>query len=386
MLHVGDISYADGDPRSWERFMSQVEGSAARAPYGVAAGNHDVGWEKEKERKAPRRKRSRRSVQQHAEQQQQQQDDFIVVRDAAGFSEPYEPDWGGGQAEAAFGPDSRGECGVPTAARFAAFAAPRRRRRGEGEQKGTGGQRLSSNVSSLSSSSSSCFSALGSPRPPPPDDITTPVRPFWYAFDHGPLHVVVVSTEHSLERGSRQRAWLEAHVKGSDGDRIGSIDRCRTPFVVLAAHRPMYVPRPHKANRLAGEELRKSLEPLVDAAGFDLVLSGHVHSFARSCNAAGLRCVPRSSGGAVHYTLGCGGRKLSGVEEVESQPAWIARAEDSWGFLRVDADGARGRLTASFVRAEDGSVGDRVVLYSSERPPVHACRGKKGQSGFVEVA
>ena len=140
-----------------------------------------------------------------------------------------------------------------------------------------------------------------------------------------------------------------------------------------------YVPYPHKANRLAGERLRQSLEPLVDAAGIDLVLSGHVHSFARSCNAAGLRCGPRARGGAVHYTLGCGGRKLSGVEGVEGQPAWIAAAEDMWGFLRIDADGERGSLTASFVRAGDGSVGDSVVLYAAERPPSHACRGWGGR-------
>jgi hypothetical protein len=127
-------------------------------------------------------------------------------------------------------------------------------------------------------------------------------------------------------------------------------------------------------------------------AGFDLVLSGHVHSFARSCNAAGLRCVPRSSGGAVHYTLGCGGRKLSGIESVTDQPSWISAAENRWGFLRIDADGGGGSLTASFVRASDGSVGDSVVLYGTERPPLHACRGGfggsiRGNASFVvEVA
>ena len=86
--------------------------------------------------------------------------------------------------------------------------------------------------------------------------------------------------------------------------------------------------------------------------------------------------MPRERGGTVHYTLGCGGRKLSGVEGVEGQPPWIAAAEDSWGFLRIDADGEGGSLTASFVRANDGSVGDRVVLYSAERPPAHSCRGR----------
>ena len=92
----------------------------------------------------------------------------------------------------------------------------------------------------------------------------------------------------------------------------------------------------------------------------------------------------------MHYTLGCGGRKLSGVEGVDGQPAWIAAAEDRWGFLRIDADGSGKRMTASFVRAGDGSVGDSVVLYSAERPAEHACRedwrSRGNASAVVEVA
>ena len=108
-------------------------------------------------------------------------------------------------------------------------------------------------------------------------------------------------------------------------------------------------------------------------------LSGHVHSFARSCNAAGLRCGPRARGGAVHYTLGAAGASSRASRASRGQPAWIAAAEDMWGFLRIDADGERGSLTASFVRARDGSVGDSVVLYAAERPPSHACRGWGGR-------
>lgn len=227
VLHVGDISYADGDPRGWERFMRQIEGSAARAPYGVAAGNHDVGWEEE--------------VGAGSEEEGGGNCDGdggdggrnAVVRDAAGFSRPYLPDWGD-SASAAFGPDSRGECGVPMAARFAAFGAPAKRSSRYSSSRGSGDD-------GSDDSSSSCFAPLRRPRPPPPSDPTTPVRPFWYSFDHGPIHFIVVSTEHSLEPGSRQRAWLESHLNLGGGERGkgGDIDRCRTPWVALAAHRPM---------------------------------------------------------------------------------------------------------------------------------------------------
>ena len=231
VLNVGDISYADGDPRGWERFMNQVQGSASRAPYGVAAGNHDVGWERgsEEDDEEDDENGSRKCGGDNNSDRRRN----VAVRDAAGFSQPYLPDWGDG-ASAAFGPDSRGECGVPMAARFAAFGAPSKK--GRGDIDGDGGS---------SSSSSSCFAPLRRPRPPPPADPTEPVRPFWYSFEHGPIHFVVVSTEHSLEPGSRQRAWLEAHLKlGPGEDRGGGggergIDRCRTPWVVLAAHRPM---------------------------------------------------------------------------------------------------------------------------------------------------
>jgi hypothetical protein len=54
------------------------------------------------------------------------------------------------------------------------------------------------------------------------------------------VHFTAVSTEHDLEPGSPQRAWLERE--------LASVDRCRTPWLVLLLHRPMYgAPRPGRA-------------------------------------------------------------------------------------------------------------------------------------------
>lgn len=44
VLHVGDLSYADGVPDKWDKFMDTIEPVASAVPYMVAVGNHEVGY------------------------------------------------------------------------------------------------------------------------------------------------------------------------------------------------------------------------------------------------------------------------------------------------------------------------------------------------------
>lgn len=55
--------------------------------------------------------------------------------------------------------------------------------------------------------------------------------PFWYSFEYGPVHFTMLSSEHDLTSGSKQRRWLEAD--------LDAVDRCRTPWLIVALHRPM---------------------------------------------------------------------------------------------------------------------------------------------------
>lgn len=87
-----------------------------------------------------------------------------ALTDPSGAAEPYQPSWGN------YGPDSRGECGVPTARRF---HMPNSRNRRDN-------------------------------------------APFWYGFDYGSVHFTMLSTEHSLVPGSRQYSWLEQELEGVD--------------------------------------------------------------------------------------------------------------------------------------------------------------------------
>jgi acid phosphatase type 7 len=55
---------------------------------------------------------------------------------------------------------------------------------------------------------------------------------FWWSLEYGPLHVVHISSEHDFTAGSDQYAWLEQD--------LSAVDRAVTPWLVVAAHRPMY--------------------------------------------------------------------------------------------------------------------------------------------------
>ncbi len=72
VLHVGDISYANGEVRIWDSFMRYIEPYASAAPYMIGVGNHEYDYRTggEKHHKHPRHP------------------------DASGSDEPYDPDWG----------------------------------------------------------------------------------------------------------------------------------------------------------------------------------------------------------------------------------------------------------------------------------------------------
>eukprot|EP00899_Mesostigma_viride_P010311 jgi/Mesvir1/19281/Mv10357-RA.1 len=132
----------------------------------------------------------------------------------------YHPPWGN------FGADSGGECGVPAAVRF---LAP------------SGGNTV-----------------------------------FWYSLNYGNVHIVQLSSEHDCGPGSPQRAWLEKDLY--------SVDRCSTPWVVLTTHRPLFSSLDAgeaEANTSAG--LRSVWGDLLSQHNVDLVITGHIHSYERTC-------------------------------------------------------------------------------------------------------
>jgi hypothetical protein len=44
ILHMGDLSYAEGKAFVWDNFFEMIEPAAARVPYMIGVGNHEYDY------------------------------------------------------------------------------------------------------------------------------------------------------------------------------------------------------------------------------------------------------------------------------------------------------------------------------------------------------
>ena len=91
--------------------------------------------------------------------------------------------------------------------------------------------------------------------------------PFWYTFESGGVHWTMLSSEHDYTTSSPQHDFARAA--------LGGVDRTRTPWSVVAFHRPMYSSDKFEyPSSSAGGPLQTHLEPLLVGFAVDLVITG----------------------------------------------------------------------------------------------------------------
>jgi hypothetical protein len=157
-------------------------------------------------------------------------------------------------------------------------------------------------------------------------------RELYYSYDAGLVHWVIVagycqdmtsiSTQPCLADGSPQRAWLE--------NDLATVNRTLTPWVIVLFHEP-YV-NSNKAHDIATEGLpmQLAIEDILYANKVDLVFSGHVHAYERSCQVYKYECV---DGAPYYITIGDGGnREGLATTWVMPQPKWSLYRQASYGF------------------------------------------------------
>merc|ERR1712054_91269 len=118
-----------------------------------------------------------------------------------------------------YGTDSGGECGIPYSSRFKMPSPPAE------------------------------FT------PPKEGNANISLNNLWYSFDQGPVHYLVMSTEHDWQEGSVQYRFLEQDLK--------NVDRSVTPWIVFSGHRPLYTSESGYAGFVPAQKLRASIEPLL---------------------------------------------------------------------------------------------------------------------------
>lgn len=122
---------------------------------------------------------------------------------------------------------------------------------------------------------------------------TSEPAPLYHAFDYGPVHVVVLDSE-LYERNDRsgidaQRDWLTADLRANT-----------LPWMVVVLHRPLY----SSTSGAVDDTIGVDLQPIFEANGVDLVLSGHVRNYERFQPGDGITYVVTGGGGAGLQALG----------------------------------------------------------------------------------
>lgn len=147
----------------------------------------------------------------------------------------------------------------------------------------------------------------------------------YYAFTYGPARHVIVNAYSDMSPGSIQYEWLVAELE--------SIDRKKTPWVLLTMHPPIYNTfslHHHDPQIFAAKE---HLEPLFVEYNVNLVLTGHIHAYQRTDYVAFGNVTDT---GPMHITIGAGGRKCDAPFTNKEPEEWIQKRDASmYGYGRI---------------------------------------------------
>lgn len=239
--------------------------------------------------------------------------------------QPWKPLW----ASNVYGTDGGGECGIPYSLRF----------------------KMPGN--------SSFSTGTGAPD----------TRNLYYSFDVGVVHFLYISTETNFLEGSDQYSFIKADLE--------SVNRDKTPFVVVQGHRPMYTTSNELRDTPMREKMLENLEPLLVENNVTLALWGHVHRYERFCPMKNYTCVDASSnftyykGSPVHVVIGMAGQDWQASWEprhdhqdmpIFPQPVRSMYRGGEFGYTRLFA--TREKLTLTYIGNHDGATHDIVEISS----------------------
>jgi len=207
----------------------------------------------------------------------------------------------------------------------------------------------------------------------------------FFSFDLGPVHFVSISTEFyyylnfGVSQVVRQYEWVERD--------LASVDRAKTPWVVLYGHRPMYCTNDDRDDCTRFETRTRTglpvlnwwgLEELMVQYGVDLAVWAHEHSYERLFPTYNRSVVaspdphqpylnPRAP---VHITTGSAGCREHHDDFEKDHPAWSAFRSTKYGYTRMKvANSTHLYLEQVDVETEEQPVIDRVWVVQENHGP-----------------
>lgn len=207
---------------------------------------------------------------------------------------------------------------------------------------------------------------------------------FWYSWDNGMTHFVQLDTETDLGHGfiapdepggseaqdaSPVNATMDAQTKWLEAD-LAAVDRTKTPWVVVAGHRPWYLSHANNSGTICWT-CQDVFEPILIKYNVDLVLSGHAHVYERQNPLAEGKLDPNglnnpqfpwyiTNGAAGHY---------DGLDSLQEPRKDYSRfgldtSNATYGWSRLTFHNCT-HMTHDFVASKDDKVMDSATLFTS---------------------
>ncbi|KAG7543081.1 Purple acid phosphatase-like N-terminal [Arabidopsis thaliana x Arabidopsis arenosa] len=123
---------------------------------------------------------------------------------------------------------------------------------------------------------------------------------FYYSFDAGGVHFVMLGAYVNYNHTGLQYAWLK--------EDLSKVDRAVTPWLVATMHPPWY--NSYSSHYQEFECMRQEMEELLYQHRVDIVFAGHVHAYERMNRIYNYTLDPC---GPVYITIGDGGN----IEKVD---------------------------------------------------------------------
>ncbi|EAW11058.1 purple acid phosphatase family protein [Aspergillus clavatus NRRL 1] len=196
--------------------------------------------------------------------------------------------------------------------------------------------------------------------------------PFWYSFEYGMAHVVMINTETDFPKapdGKDGSAGLGGGPFGTSTQQLdflaadlASVDRTVTPWVIVAGHRPWYTTGTGSCG-----PCQDAFEGLLYRYGVDLAIFGHQHNSQRflpvvngTADANGM-----TDPKAPMYIVAGGAGNIEGLTAVGTKPSYTQFAyADDYSYVTVSFED-RNHLRVDFLRSGTEERLDSSTLYKS---------------------
>ncbi|KAL4784205.1 Metallo-dependent phosphatase-like protein [Aspergillus varians] len=193
--------------------------------------------------------------------------------------------------------------------------------------------------------------------------------PFWYSFEYGMAHIVMINTETDFDGapdGQDGSAGLDGGPFGATHQQLqfleadlASVDRKVTPWLIVAGHRPWYT------TGSACTTCATAFEGLMYKYGVDLGVFGHEHNSQRFLPVFNGTADPKGlkDPKAPMYIVSGAAGNIEGLDAIDTKPSFMEFGNDKDHAYANIKFLDKHNLQVDFINSLTGEVLDTSTLY-----------------------